>query len=132
MFVTMIQSTFFMPIDLLTLGTGLSLQLAHEESFKAVFVGSLAIWTGFWRGTSLNAKILKFIFRDQVQKLIHRSVLFSSVDYACANHGLKIMLLLRFCPIYALNLVIQLMSLMGIPFKHFVLGGFTAIFPILI
>ena len=60
----MIQSTFFMPINLMTLGTGLSLYLAHDESFKAVFVGSLAIWTGFWIGTSLNAKILKFIFRD--------------------------------------------------------------------
>ena len=53
------------------------------------------------------------------------------MDYACENHGLKIMLLLRFCPIYALNLVIQLVSLMGIPYKHFVLGGFTAFIPIL-
>ena len=55
MFVTLIESAFFMNIDFLNFGTGISLELAHEESVKAVFVGSLAIWTGFWIGTNLNA-----------------------------------------------------------------------------
>lgn len=65
MFVTLIESVFFMSTDFVTFGTGISLELAHEESVKAVFVGSLAIWTGFWIGTNLNAQLIKFLFRDK-------------------------------------------------------------------
>ena len=106
MLVTVVESLFFVSIDLLALGTGLSLQLAHEEAGKAVFVGALAMFTGFWIGTNLNAQLLKYLFREKVAALLQRYPFFSCLDKAAENHGMKIMLLLRVCPIYELNLVI--------------------------
>ena len=56
MYVVLIESAFFLPTDFLTYGTGISLQVAHgDDSFKAVFIGSMAVWTGFWIGTNLNS-----------------------------------------------------------------------------
>ena len=132
MFIALVESAFFMPIDLLTLGTGLSLQLAHEESFKPVFVGSLAIWTGYWIGINLNAQLLKFLFRDKVQTFFNKYLMLRCLDKAAENHGLKVLLFMRLSPVFAINLLIQLMSLTGISYKNFVLGGFSAFVPIII
>lgn len=135
MFVVLVQSFFLNQIGdthLLVSGTGLTLQQAHEESFKAVFVGTLAIWTGFWIGTNLNAQLIKFLFREKIQALCQRSLFFSSLDKAAENHGLKILLLLRLCPIFYLSILIQVIALTGISYKNFVIGGFTACLPIMI
>ena len=52
------------------------------------------------------------------------------MDKAAEEHGLKLMLFLRFCPLFPLNLFIQLVALTGVSYKNFVKGGFSAIVPI--
>ena len=131
MFVQMIESTFFMSANFLTLGTGVSLQLAHEESFKAIFLGSFALWTGFWIGTNLNAQLLKYLFRDKVQVFVGKYNILQCMDKAAENHGSKIIFFLRFCPVSALNLLIQLIALTGVSYKNFVKGGISSIVPII-
>ena len=107
MYVILIESAIFVPTEFLTYGTGISLKEAHQEdTFKAVFIGSLAVWTGYWIGTNLNFQLLKFLFRDKTKEIFSKYPILSCLDKAAEVHGFKIMLFLRFCPIFVINLVI--------------------------
>ncbi len=82
----------------------MSLRLAHDDSFKSVFISSLAVWTGYWIGTSLNAKLLKFFFGDECKKLFAHCTILSCVDKAAEEHGLKVIIFLRLSPFYGFNI----------------------------
>ena len=68
MVVVLIQTIFLQPRAFMAIGTGYSLHLVHEESFKSVLVSSLAVWTGFWIGCNLNAKLVKYLLRDMCRE----------------------------------------------------------------
>lgn len=107
MYVILIESAIFVPTEFLTYGTGISLKEAHQEdTFKAVFIGSLAVWTGYWIGSNLNFQLLKYLFRDKTKEIFSKYPILSCLDKAAEVHGFKIMLFLRFCPIFVINLVI--------------------------
>ena len=73
MFLVMLHSAVLLPTDVLVIGTGIALDKAHDEFFQSFFVGTLAVWTGFWIGTSLNARFLQFLFKNRLQPLINKS-----------------------------------------------------------
>ena len=107
MFVVMLQSIFILPTDLMTLGTGTSLMLAHEDAaFKAIFVGSLAVWTGFWIGTNINAQLLKYLFRDKIQAIFAKNSILKCMDKVAEAHGFKIIFFLKLSPMYAVNFIV--------------------------
>lgn len=105
MIVALLESVFFLPVEYLTLGTGQVLHEKLEHEFKAVVMCSLAVWTGAWIGSSLNANILKFLLRDRVKGLFEKFRLTKSLDEAAEKHGLKIVLFLRLSPFLVVNLI---------------------------
>ena len=82
MLVALLESIFFLPVEYLTLGAGYVLHEKLEHEFKAVVMCSIAIWTGTWIGSSLNAKILKFLLRDRLKSLFDKFRATKSLDEA--------------------------------------------------
>lgn len=132
MFTVLIESFFFMPTTFLTLGIGLSLQMAQEQSFKAIFMGSLATWTGFWVGINLNAQLLRFLFSSKVEDLNSRNLFVRSVSQVSQELGLNILLIMRSCPIFMLSFIFSPVCLTGISYKDIVLGGISSFIPIVV
>lgn len=106
MVVTGLMSFVFIPIHFLTMGSSLSLFLYHEEPFQSVLVSSIAVWTGFWIGTSLNVNFLKYLVRDVTEKMLQSYTLTNCIDQVFFKHGIKIMILLRLSPFFRLNILI--------------------------
>ena len=106
MITILVESIFFFPKDILTLGCGLSLNEAYDEQFKAVFVATLAICTGSWIGANLNFKLLRFLFRDKAQAFFNKSLALKCLDKMIEEHGLIFIALLRLNPIYVVHIMI--------------------------
>ena len=82
MLVVLLESIFFLPVEYLTLGAGYVLHEKLEHELKAVVMCSIAIWTGTWIGSSLNAKIIKFLLRDRLKSLFDKFRATKSLDEA--------------------------------------------------
>ncbi len=94
---------------------------------------------GFWpaAGLLLGAKMVsallnftlsRWVVRDWVQRVAGRQVLFSSMNEALEQDGLRMAILLRFCPVpFALGNYAYGLSVL--PLKEFALATFVTIFP---
>ena len=95
-------------------------------------VGTLATWTGFWIGTSLQVKLLKYLFRDSWRYLIRRQPIVSHLDRFCEKYGLMFILVLRLSPHYFITVLTQVIALTEISYENFVFAGFSALVPIFV
>ena len=130
MIVTLLDSFFIMPVSYLALETSLSLYKAHENSYVAIFLTGLSIWTGHWIGSALNARFLKFILRGSGKRLCSHFTTLSAFESVSKQHGFIAMLLLSLSPFYAIEFLKRLLIPLGISHKNYILGNFSAIVPI--
>jgi len=94
---------------------------------------------GFWPGAGLllgakmvsallNFTLSRWVIRDWVQRVAGRQVLFSSMNEALEQDGLRMAILLRFCPVpFALGNYAYGLSVL--PLKEFAMATFVTIFP---
>ena len=123
------------------LGVFLGLLLVSQLILLPIwpFVVFAGFQFGFWPGVgvSLGAKMVsavlnftlsRWVIRDWMQRVAGRQVLFSSVNEALQQDGLRMAILLRFCPVpFALGNYAYGMSVL--PLRAFAFATFVTILP---
>ena len=64
-----VATLIFVPGSLLTLGAGVALQAALENTGLAILVGTIGVWIGAWIGSNLAMLLGRYLFRDSAAKL---------------------------------------------------------------
>ena len=64
-----VATVLVLPGSLLTIGTGVALMKAYDNTWMALVVGSTSVWLGTWLGSILAMLIARYLFREQAVKL---------------------------------------------------------------
>jgi len=104
----------FVPGSLLTLSAGAIFGLGRGVAY--VFVAALL-------GSSLAFLVARYIARAAVEQRIAGNARFSAVDRAVGSEGLKIVFLLRLCPLFPFNLLNYALGLTRVSFRDYLLAG---------
>jgi uncharacterized membrane protein YdjX (TVP38/TMEM64 family) len=111
---------FVVPGSLLTLGGGFALGVL--TGFVAVFVGSnLGAAAAFLLGRTLA--------RDWIERKVATNTRFRGLDDAIAEHGFRVVLLLRLSPVFPFNLLNYALGLTRISFRDYVLATLLGMVP---
>ena len=122
-----VATLFFLPGSLLTLGAGVALQAALENTALAILVGTIGIFVGAWIGSNLAMILGRYLFRDSTKKLAQKYRLINAIDKALEKEGLKFTFLLRLCPLIPFNAFNYIMGITSVTFKAYAIGGFGMI-----
>ena len=117
----------FIPGSLLTLGAGVALQAAFDNTGLAVFVGTLGVFIGAWIGSNLAMLLGRYLFRGSAAKMADKYRLINAIDKVMEKEGLKFTFLLRLCPLIPFNAFNYVMGITSVTFKAYVIGGFGMI-----
>lgn len=118
---------FFLPGSLLTLGAGVALQAALENTGLAILVGTIGIFVGAWIGSNLAMLLGRYLFRDAAKDLAQKYRLINAIDKALEKEGLKFTFLLRLCPLIPFNAFNYIMGITSVTFRAYAIGGFGMI-----
>jgi len=77
-----IAVVFFLPGSVLTLGSGLALKQAYNSTWRALLIGTLAVWIGASAGAFLSFLLGRYVFKEAVEKLSEKYPLIKAVDKA--------------------------------------------------
>ena len=122
-----VATLFFLPGSLLTLGAGVALQAALENTALAILVGTIGIFVGAWIGSNLAMLLGRYLFRDSAKNLAQKYRLINAIDKALEKEGLKFTFLLRLCPLIPFNAFNYIMGITSVTFKAYAIGGFGMI-----
>ena len=118
-----IATLFFIPGSLLTLGAGVALQAAFENTGLAILIGTLGVWIGAWVGSNLAMLLGRYLFRDSAAKLAQKYRVINAIDKVLEKEGLKFTFLLRLCPLIPFNAFNYIMGITSVTFKAYAIGG---------
>lgn len=119
---------FFLPGSVLTIGSGVALKQAYNSTWRALLIGSLAVWIGASVGAFLSFLLGRYVFKEAVEKLSEKYPLIRAIDKAIYQEGLKLIILLRLCPLIPFNALNYMMGITDIKTAHY-LVGFTGMIP---
>ena len=92
-----------------------ALKDAYGNSVKAVIMGTFSLWIGSMIGQTLNAHLIRHLFKKKIRgnKLEYRN--FYSIDKVGEQQGFKYLILARLSPNFFINkFLIQQIALSGI------------------
>ena len=69
----------------------------------------------------------RFVLKDWVQKQAQKYPIIEATNYAIETEGLKLIILLRLCPVIPFNILNYIMGITGITLKDFIIGSFGMI-----
>ena len=75
-----IAVVFFLPGSILTLGAGLALKQAYNSTWRALLIGSLAVWFGASIGAFLAFLLGRYVFKEAVEKLSAKYPLIKAIN----------------------------------------------------
>jgi len=104
----------FVPGSLLTLSAGAIFGLGR--GLIIVFVAALL-------GSSLAFLVARYVARAAIEQRLAGDRRFAAIDRAVGNEGLKIVFLLRLCPLFPFNLLNYALGLTQVSFRDYLLGG---------
>jgi len=107
----------------LTLGAGFAFKQAYGSVGKALLVGVPAVWIGASVGAALAMLMGRFVFKDWVTKKSENYPKVKAIQKAIQQEGLKLIFLLRLCPVIPFNILNYIMGITEIKFSHFNLGS---------
>ena len=90
-------------------------------------VGLLSVWIGASVGATLAMLLGRFVFKEYVTKLSMKYPLIKAIDKAIDSEGLKLIILLRLCPLIPFNAMNYLMGITSIQIRHYIIGNFGMI-----
>jgi uncharacterized membrane protein YdjX (TVP38/TMEM64 family) len=108
------------PGSLLMIGTGFAFGLAK---------GVVITWVGATLGATLAFTIARYALRETVEARAHRSAKFRAMNDAIAEHGWKVVALLRLSPIVPYNLSNYLYGVTRVSFPHYVAASALGLLP---
>ena len=114
---------FFIPGSILTIGAGLAFKQAYGTTWKAMIVGFLSVWIGASVGATIAMLLGRFVFKEFVTKLSMKYPLIKAIDKAIDTEGLKLIILLRLCPLIPFNAMNYLMGITSIQTRHYIIGN---------
>jgi len=116
-------TVLFIPGSILTLGAGFAFKQAYKSTWHALAVGSAAVWVGASVGAAIAMVLGRFVFKDWVTKKAEKYPLIDAINTAIETEGLKLIILLRLCPIIPFNMLNYLMGITSISVKHYNIGS---------
>ena len=122
-----VATLIFLPGSLLTLGAGVALQAAFDNTALAVAIGSLGVFAGAWVGSNLAMLLGRYLFRSSAAKMAQKYRVINAIDKVMETEGLKFTFLLRLCPLIPFNAFNYVMGVTSVRFKHYAIAGFGMI-----
>ena len=98
-----IATVLVLPGSLLTIGTGVALMKAYDNTWMALLIGSTSVWLGTWLGSIVAMLIARYLFREHAVKLAKQYRFINAFDKAIETEGFKLMILMRLCPLIPFN-----------------------------
>ena len=121
--VYMVSTVFLIPGSILTLGAGWAFQQAYGSTGVAVLVGTISVFIGAWCGSVIAFILGKYVFRDTSEKWAAKYRVTKALDHAIQTEGLKVVLLLRLCPLVPFAFFNYIMGITGVSFINYAVGG---------
>uniref|UniRef100_A0A7S4EQQ7 VTT domain-containing protein n=1 Tax=Pseudo-nitzschia australis TaxID=44445 RepID=A0A7S4EQQ7_9STRA len=113
----------FVPPTLLVFGAGYAFTVALDNVLAGVTAATISCFLGSCIGAILAFLRSRYMMRDLVKLFANRYPLVRAVDQALkVKHGLRIMLLLRFCPIIPYNALNYCCGITGVRLYDFTLS----------
>ena len=75
-----VATLIFLPGSLLTLGAGVALQAAFDNTPIAVAVGSLGVFVGAWVGSTLAFLLGRYLFRSSAKNMAAKHRVIKAID----------------------------------------------------
>ena len=119
----MVSAVFLIPGSILTLGAGWAFQQAYNNTGVAVLVGTISVFVGAWCGSVIAFVLGRYVFRDVSEKWAAKYRVTKALDYAIKTEGLKVVLLLRLCPLVPFTFFNYIMGITGVSFFNYAVGG---------
>ena len=116
------------PGSLLTLGAGWAFQQAYGSTGIAVLVGSVSVFVGAMIGLIIAFLLGRFVLRQCSEKFAMKYRVTKALDHAFRTEGLKVVALLRMCPLVPFTYFNYVMGITSVSFIDYSVGS-LAILP---
>ena len=113
---------FFVPGSILTIGSGFALKQAYGSTWKAWSIGVIAVFVGAYISAIICMLLGRFVFRELAQKLANKYPMVEALDKALETEGLKLMLLMRLCPLIPFSPLNYIMGITSVSFRDYCIG----------
>jgi len=113
MFVYFTATVLFIPGSILTLGAGFVFANIHGLGL-GVLIGTAVVFIGASLGSIAAFYLGRYLFRDNVEGLSRKYRVFSAIDTALEQNGVKILFLLRLSPIIPFNAINYILGLTSV------------------
>ena len=118
-----VATVLLLPGTVITLGTGVALMKAYENTWLALLVGSISVFVGTWVGSIIALLIARYLFREQAVRCAMKYKFLTAIDKAIEIEGFKLMFLMRLCPLIPFNIQNYVMGVTSIKIAHYAVGG---------
>ena len=113
---------FFVPGSVLTIGAGVAFKQAYISTWKALLIGMVSVWIGASVGGTVAFFLSRYVFSEYFQKFSKKFPIMEAVDKAIQKEGLKLVFLLRLCPVIPFNALNYLMGITSVEAKDYIIG----------
>ena len=126
-FAMMIGEILFIPGSILKTGAGYAFKMAYKKQGYAIMVGSASAWIGISLGAIVTLLLGRFVFKHQALKIAEKYPTFKALDKAVESEGLKLMILLRLCPLIPFTVINFTLGLTCMTMRDYCIGLFAMI-----
>ena len=85
-------------------------------------VGSFAVFIGAWIGAVIAFILGRYVFREKSESLANKYRITKALDKAFKTEGLKVVILLRLCPLIPFTAFNYVMGITAVSFSAYAVG----------
>ena len=116
------------PLGIWAIGAGFAYHKVYSEAWKAVMMGSGAVFLGMYVGGIIAVFIGKFMLRDCADSWAQKYRIFRAIDQSIAEkNGLKLAFIIRLCPISPFAAVSYLLGMSKLSIQEVMLANFGSL-----
>jgi len=119
-----IATILFVPGIVLVLCAGFAFDMAYGNIIIATSLASVSVFVGVCFGSALAFLIGRHVFKGCLRERAERNKTFHGIEVAIEKKGLKMLLLVRLCPVIPYNILNYLLGTTNISFLNYNLASF--------